>query len=106
MLEKLKARAKAANEWLMTPMVAARRLSRRFFVQLLRSRFFLLCAVLTALPFLFNASAVTWKAEQSWLQKSEVNWLLWANAFLTWVLFLLTASYNYWKLKRGERRKV
>lgn len=104
MLERAKLALKRVNDWLMTPVVAAKRLSRRFFVQSLRSRFFMLCAALTALPLFFSASAFTWKAERSWITTAEIDWLLWVNALLAWVLFSLTVGYNYCKLNRSSRR--
>jgi len=104
MFEKFKATAKRLNDWLSTPVVAAKRMNRRFFIQALRSRFFLLCAILTALPLLLSASAMTWKAEKDWLTTSEIGWLLWLNAILSWVLFILTAAFNHRKLTRRARR--
>jgi len=106
MFEKFKAAAKRLNDWLLAPVVAAKLISRRIFVQALRSRFFLLCACLTAVPLLFSASAMTWKAEMDWLTTLEISWLLWLNAMLSWMLFVLTIASNYRRLTNRARKSL
>jgi hypothetical protein len=90
---------RAVADWLMRPVVATQQAKQRFLGYALRSRFFLFVAVLSALPFLVGALAATYKAAQPPTEGGSI-WLLWTLAAATWVLFILTAAYHYWRIVR------
>lgn len=90
---------RAVADWLMRPVVATQQAKQRFFGYALRSRFFLLVAVLSALPLLVGALAATYKAAQPPAEGASI-WLLWALAAAAWGLFILTAAYHHWRIVR------
>jgi sterol desaturase/sphingolipid hydroxylase (fatty acid hydroxylase superfamily) len=90
------------RDWLLAPIGRASEMKRRLLFRAVRSRFFFLVALLTALPLLVQALAATWKAVHP---KPEVGpVLLWATAVAAWILFLLTLLSEHWRLSRKSER--
>lgn len=89
-------------EWLMQPVRAAKNVKQRLLFRALRSRFFLLVAVLSAMPLLFSSSVATYKAAHSPVAGTSL-WLPWAVAASSWALFLLTVAHQHWRIRRRKR---
>ena len=88
-------------EWLMQPVRAVKNTRQRLIFRALRSRFFLLVAVLSAMPILFGSLTATYKAAHSTLAGTSL-WLLWAVAASSWLLFLLTVADQHWRMQRRK----
>ena len=96
----IKQRFVAAIEWLMQPVVGIRRAGRRLVVQAIRSRFFLLVAIVSAAPLVIASVGYTYKAAT--LHEYGFSlWLSWAVAVATWVLFLLTVFVRHQRLRQN-----
>lgn len=102
MLTRLRSIVASVTEWLMQPVRAAKDTKQRLLFRALRSRFFLLVAVLSAVPVLASSLAATYKATHS-PDEGFSWWLAWVVAALSWGLFLLTVAYEYRRLTRKKR---
>lgn len=95
----LRTKLSAVSDWLMQPVLRAKRASRRLVVQAIRSRFFWLATGLSSLALLWEASYATFKAAKAGLNDPLSSTLLWALALVIWVFFLITVYERYTRLK-------
>jgi hypothetical protein len=89
-------------ERLMQPVRAVKNTKQRLLFRALRSRFFLLVAVLSAMPILFGSFIATYKAAHNPLAGTSLL-LLWATATSSWFLFLLTVGHQHWRMQQRKR---
>lgn len=87
----------------MAPLGRATELKRRIIFRALRSRFFFIVALLTAVPTFLEATGATWKAARGNPQVGP--FLLWAVAIAAWILFTFTVHSEHWSLQRRSGRK-
>ena len=93
----------AVADWLMQPVRRAKRASRSLLVQAIRSRFFWLAAGLSSLALLSEALSATFYAARTGWNDPFLSTLRWAVAVLVWVMFLVTASERYVRLRNKKR---
>jgi len=86
----------------MMPAVAANRFKRLLVLTALRSRLFVIAAVLTALSELGAAVGATWKATHP--TPDIRGWLVWVVVVSSWVYFALVLFIE-WTGRRKKRAK-
>ncbi|WP_354677175.1 hypothetical protein [Cupriavidus plantarum] len=96
----LKEKLQSFNNWLMTPVIFATRWRRFILLKMIRSRLFLIAALLTSVADLTYALGATWKASHP---SPDVRaWLLWILAGITWAYFAVVVFYAYRSARRGQ----
>lgn len=102
MFDKIKSITTVISAWLMKPVVKVKAEKQRLISLALRSRFFLLVAVVTAAPILAEAVGATFAVIRP--TGKVTPWLLWPIAILSWVLFILTAVGEHGRLKKQDQK--
>ena len=89
--------------WLLRPIGRATELKRRLIFRALRSRLFLIIAILTSIPAILSAASATWKAQLGNADAGPM-WM-WVAALSFWLIFVMTVALEHWYLEQRAKRK-